>query len=154
MSNPETTSPLSLPPARRRQIGFWAYLLGLLVQTIGLKPAWFGLAHTATVGLMQLLVFISGLGLVIAGGYLEVTARWEGRQPLPFWPDVGLRLAFTGYLLTAIAALADILGFGSHPNPSEAYFGPWQAAGILVGEGLILAGFLMAWPRQRETAIS
>ncbi len=149
MSIPTTTPPLRARPETRQRLGLLLAVLGALVQTLGLRPDWVGMAYAAPVGLVQLLVFILGLGLVVFGGYLHLTARWNGVTPLPFWADVGLRLAFTGYLLTAIAALADILGFGSHPNPSEAYFGPWQAGGILVGEVLMLIGFLMAWPRHR-----
>ena len=150
MSTSTPTPPVRARPETRQRLGLLLAVLGALVQTLGLRPDWVGLAYAETVGLVQLLVFIFGLGLVVFGGYLHLTARWNGVARLPFWADVGLRLALTGYVLVAIAALADILGFGSHPNPSEAYFGPWQATGILVGEGLMLVGFLMAWPRRRS----
>jgi len=152
MSTPTPTPPLRARPETRQRVGLGLALLGALVQTLGLRPDWFGLAYAEPVGLVQLLVFILGLGLVVFGGYLHLTARWNGVTPLPFLADVGLRLAVTGYMLTTIAALADILGFGSHPNPNEAYFGPWQAAGIVVGEILMLIGFLMAWPRGAHLA--
>ncbi len=151
MPEPIVDNPLRTRAETRRRLGLLLALLGTGVQTVGLRPDWFGLARAEAIGLLQLLVFISGLGLAVFGGWLHIAARWNGTSPMPFVADVGLRLAFTGYLLTAIAALADILGFGSHPNPSEAYFGPWQAAGILLGEGLILVGFLMAWPRRASS---
>ncbi|NJN79521.1 MAG: hypothetical protein HC797_03115 [Anaerolineales bacterium] len=62
--------------------------------------------------------------------------------------DIGSRLVSTGYVFTVFAGLADIFGMGSHPFPQVPYFGPWQATGVLIGQGIIALGFLLLIPFQ------
>ncbi len=148
MSHPNASSApgLAMPRRARSRLGLSIVALGFLLYILAWEPQWFGLDMAPDqIGLVQLLVFIAGLGLILFGGLIYMRARWNGHHPLPLRVDLGLRLAATGYLFTGIAALADILGFGSHPNPREAYFGPWQLTGIYIGEGLMLVGFLIAW---------
>ncbi|NPA06630.1 MAG: hypothetical protein GXO54_04415 [Chloroflexi bacterium] len=151
MTPPDTGLPIT--PRGQARLGAGLALVGVFLYLLGWEPQWFGLDMAPEqVGLVQLLVFIAGLGLLLFGGLVYVRARWNGGQPLPLRADLGLRIAATGYLLTGIAALADILGFGSHPNPREAYFGPWQLTGIYIGEALMVFGFLLAWPWRRRWA--
>ncbi len=134
----------------RRQVGSALIAVGLVATVLSAKPEWFALSLApTTVGLLQLLGFLSGLGLLAFGLYLRYLAAWNANGELPVRADLGLRIAATGYILVAIAALADVLGLGSHPNPREAYFGPWQFTGILLGLGLMILGYLAAlpWPR-------
>ena len=64
-------------------------------------------------------------------------------------PDIGFRLVSTGYVLAVTAGMADIFGLGNQPLPQIPYFGPWQAAGVVIGEGIIALGFLIMIPFQR-----
>lgn len=136
----------------RRQVGAALLGVGLAVALLGAKPEWFRLSLSPAIGLIQLLTLLFGLGLAALGAYLRLLAAWHADGVLPLRADLGVRIAATGYILIAVAALADILGFGSHPNPKEAYFGPWQRWGMGVGFGVLVAGFLLAlpWRRLRE----
>jgi len=136
----------------RRQVGAALLGLGFAVALVGAKPEWFHLSLSPAIGLLQLLTFLFGLGLAALGAYLRLLAAWRVHDALPLRADLGVRIAATGYILVAVAALADILGFGSHPNPSEAYFGPWQRWGMGIGLGVMMVGFLIAlpWHRVRE----
>jgi hypothetical protein len=60
--------------------------------------------------------------------------------------DIGSRLVWTGYVVTVFAGLADIFGMGSQSFPNVPYFGPWQASGVLIGQGIIAIGFLLLIP--------
>jgi hypothetical protein len=60
--------------------------------------------------------------------------------------DFGLRLVGTGYVIAVFTGMADIFGLGTQPLPNIPYFGPWQAAGVLIGQIIIAAGFLMTIP--------
>jgi len=55
----------------------------------------------------------------------------------------------TGYLISVFSGMADVFGFGSQLRPQVPYFGPWQAAGVQVGELVIAIGFLLLIPYQR-----
>ncbi len=134
----------------RRQVGLFLLLFGLLLALLGAKPEWFALSLApTTVGFLQLLTFLTGLGFIAFGLYLRLLAAWNANGELPVRADLGMRVAATGYILVSIAALADILGLGSHPNPKEAYFGPWQYTGMLLGLGMMVLGYIAAWPWER-----
>ena len=52
--------------------------------------------------------------------------------------------------------MADIFGFGTQLAPEIPYFGPWQAIGVLIGEIIIVVGFILQIPftRRREPSES
>jgi hypothetical protein len=116
-----------------------------LVFTIGAKPAWFGWDHSPAVDFLQIAVFLLGLALICLGGFVGLVALW-GKEQRSIIADIGLRLVGTGYVIAVFTGLADIFGMGSQPLPNVPYFGPWQAAGVLIGELVIALGFLMLIP--------
>jgi hypothetical protein len=42
--------------------------------------------------------------------------------------------------------MADVIGFGNHPFPNVPHFGAWQAVGVLIGQVIIVLGFLLFVP--------
>jgi hypothetical protein len=70
---------------------------------------------------------------------------WWGRERT-IVSDIGTRLVSTGYVIAVFAGLADIFGMGSQSFPQVPYFGPWQASGVLIGQGIIVLGFLLFIP--------
>jgi hypothetical protein len=72
-------------------------------------------------------------------------ALW-GREQRSIIADIGLRLVGTGYVIAVFTGMADVFGMGSQPLPNVPYFGPWQAAGVLIGQMIIAVGFLMLVP--------
>ncbi|MCZ7551860.1 MAG: hypothetical protein M5U05_04615 [Anaerolineales bacterium] len=56
----------------------------------------------------------------------------------------------TGYVIAAASGMADVFGFGSQPFPAVPYFGPWQAAGVMFGQVMIAAGFLLLVPKRSK----
>jgi hypothetical protein len=124
--------------------------LGLLIFTLGAKPDWFGWNGTPIVGFIQIIVFLVGLALICLGGFVGLSALW-GREQRSILADIGLRLVATGYVISVFAALADVFGMGTQAVPKTPYFGPWQAGGVLIGQFVIAAGFLMVIPYQFYT---
>lgn len=118
---------------------------GLLVFTIGAKPGWFGWDRSPAVGFIQIAVFLIGLALICLGGFVGLTALW-GKEQRSIIADIGLRLVGTGYVITIFTGMADVFGMGSQTLPNVPYFGPWQAAGVLIGQVIIAIGFLMLIP--------
>jgi len=121
--------------------------LGSFIFVIGAKPNWFGWDRSPVVGFAQIAVFLFGLAVICAGGYIGLSALW-GTEQRSITADVGLRLVGTGYVVAVFAGLADVFGMGSQPLPAVPYFGPWQAGGVLIGESIIAIGFLMLIPYQ------
>ncbi len=130
----------------RRQVGAFLVGFGLLLMILGARPEWFDLSRTPAIGFLQILTFLIGLGFLTFGLYLRLLAAWQANGELPFRADLGMRLAATGYILAAVAALADVLGFGSHADPMKTYFGPWQYTGLVLGLALVALGYGAAWP--------
>lgn len=119
--------------------------VGLFVLTVGAKPSWFNWDRSPVVGFVQIAVFLIGLALICAGGYIGLAALW-GNTQRSIIADIGLRLVSTGYVIAVFTGMADVFGLGSQPLPSVPYFGPWQSGGVLIGQVMIAIGFLMTIP--------
>ena len=122
-----------------------AVALGGFIFTVGAKPNWYGWNRVPVVGLIQIIVFLVGLALICLGGYVGITALW-GKEQRSIIADIGLRLVSTGYVITVFTGMADVFGLGAQPVPDVPYFGPWQAAGVVIGQIVIAFGFLMSIP--------
>lgn len=138
---------LSYSPVRIR-LGLTLTLIGLFIFLLGARPSIFALDRSPVVGFVQIAVFLIGLAIICMGGYLSMMAMWKDHPP-SIAADIGLRLVSTGYVVAVFSGMADVFGFGSHPLPGVPYFGDWQACGVVIGEGVIAAGFLLLIPYSR-----
>ena len=136
-----------------RRVGLITTGVGLLLFLLGAVPQYFGLDNSEAIGFVQVGVFTFGLLLINLGGTFALYSLWpQGWRSIS--ADIGLRLAWSGWVMAATAALADILGLGTRPlATSYTFFGPWQGYGVLVGEGVIFIGFLMMIPFRKEYPI-
>jgi hypothetical protein len=145
-STPVETAPGADDPfAPRIFVSVAATFLGLLIFIIGAKPDWFGWDRSPVVGFVQIAVFLVGLAIICLGGYIGLLTLWWGHERT-IVADIGTRLVGTGYVIAVFAGLADIFGMGSQSFPQVPYFGPWQASGVLIGQGIIILGFLLFIP--------
>ncbi len=148
-SEPETSTPNGNGDARLA-LGLIVALAGWGLYLLAMKPQWFGLERAPGIGLVQLITLSVGWVIFSAGAYWSIAAMWPRRRPWPLRADIGARLLATGTVLVVLAALADVFGLGSHPWPLTPSFGPWQQAGVLIGQGLGLIGVLLMWPPKKE----
>lgn len=142
-----TASPAAPTSSRRlrKRFGIVITLVGLLFFLLGAQPQWFGLDRSPVVGFIQIEVFIAGLGILVYGGYLTMEALWRDRTKLVI-AEIGARLVGTGYVIALASGLADVFGLGTRPLPSVPFFGYWQGFGVLVGEAVIILGFVLMSP--------
>ena len=135
----------------RIRIGLVFAFMGLTLFLLGVNPGIFGLDRSPVIGFVQIAVFLIGLGMISLGGFIALNTLWNGKQK-SIVADIGFRLASTGFVIAVAAGLADIFGLGNHPFPQVPVFGPWQAAGVIIGQVIIAIGFLMLtpWPRRSE----
>lgn len=149
-STPVPTSPRtddSITP--RIRLSLIITFIGLFIFAVGAKPSFFGWDRSPVVGFVQIVVFLIGLAFICLGGYLGLHSLWWGLERT-IVSDIGSRLVATGFVFSVFAGLADVFGMGSHTFPYVPYFGPWQAAGVLIGQGIIALGFLMMIPFRQK----
>ena len=132
----------------RKRSGITLILLGWVLFVLGAEPGWLGLDRSPMTGYVQILVFLVGLAFISLGGYISLDSLWNGTQKT-ITADIGLRLVATGYLIAVASGMADFLGFSRQRTPSEAIFGVWQRAGVLIGMGVIAIGFILLFPYRR-----
>jgi len=130
----------------RANIGLGLTIAGFLIFIVGADPGLVNLDRSPYVGLVQTATFSFGLALICLGGYISfrVCQKRDSTQSLA--QDIGIRLVATGYLISLISGMADVFGFGTQSWPSLPFFGPRQASGVVVGEVIIAAGFLLYLP--------
>jgi hypothetical protein len=141
----DQTRPRNGISRRRVRLGLLITLSGLIVYLIGAAPEMFALNRSPPVGFIQISVFLIGLAIMCIGGYITLSHLWIGLEK-SIAADVGLRLVATGYMIAVASGGADLFGLGTHTFPLIPYFGAWQAFGVLVGESVITAGFLIMIP--------
>jgi len=120
-------------------------LVGMFIFLLGAKPEWLDLDRSEVVGFVLIAVFLIGLAILCISGYVGILSLW-GKRERSIASDIGFRLVSTGYVLAVFSGMADVFGMGTQPFPKVPFFGPWQAMGVELGEGLIALGFLMMLP--------
>ncbi len=128
---------------RLAQWGFLGIVVGGIALFLGLFPFAVGLDDTPGIGVTQIVVIVIALFLIILNAYLIVYALVHRGHPRRLLRDVGLRLGMSGLIFVAAAALADIMGFGSHTTGGSPVLGGLQAAGMLGGFVLSAIGVLI-----------
>jgi len=144
-TKPTPTTPYDDAATPRIRASLIITFLGLFLFIVGAKPDWFGWDRSAVVGFVQIAIFLVGLAFICAGGYIGILTLWWGYERT-IMSDIGTRFISTGYVVAVFAGLADIFGMGSQAFPAKPYFGPWQATGVLIGQGIIALGFLLFIP--------
>jgi hypothetical protein len=128
---------------RLAQVGLLGMVLGGITLFLGLFPFAVGLDDTPGTGVTQIVIIVIALFLIILNAYLIVFALVHRGRPRRLLRDVGLRLGMSGLVFVAAAALADIMGFGSHSSGGGPMLGGLQAAGMLAGFVLSAIGVII-----------
>lgn len=130
------------------RIGLIILLFGYFVFIIGVDPGIFQLDRSPVMGFVQISVFLVGLALICMGGYICLNTLWNGTNKT-IAADIGFRLVSTGYVISVVSGMADVFGFGTHPFPKVPYFGTLQAVGVMIGEIVIIIGFILLIPYKK-----
>ena len=143
----ETTPRMDDAVSPRAWVSIAITWVGFFIFVVGTKPDYFSWDRSPVVGFVQIAVFLVGLAFICLGGYIGLHLLWGGIERT-ITSDIGSRLVGTGYVIAVFAGLADVFGMGSQSFPAVPYFGPWQASGVLIGQGVIAFGFLLMIPFQ------
>ena len=123
-------------------------LIGLFIFIIGVEPDLIGMNRSPAVGFVQVGIWLAGLALLLVGAYATVRVVRNAR-PNSLRADIGLRLIATGYVVAAVASMADFIGLGAQQIPNV-NFGPIQVIGLAMGVLVSLIGVLLYWPRRER----
>ncbi len=130
---------------RFAQVGIALGALGVMLCFMGLFPGVTGAEPTAGIGLVQVVMLLTGFTLLILGALVYLKFTFYLEVPSTLVQQLGTRLALTGILFAALAGLADILGFGTHirDDVADIFFGQLQMIGILASFALSSLGVLV-----------
>jgi hypothetical protein len=135
-------SPIEL--SRLARFGVALIVAGFFIFVIGIFPDIIRLNITSGFGVLQIITFLFGIGLMTLGGYVYTYATRRRDRERRLRHEVGVRLIATGYVLCIVSAIADVIGIGSHNIPEGApYFGLWQSGGVLLGVLVIVFGLFL-----------
>lgn len=141
-------TPLTYKQIRRARRWMTIVLLGLFIFLIGVWPDLIGMDRSPVVGFVQIGVWLTGLAILLLGAYATVQVVRNG-IPTSLRADIGIRLIATGYVVVAVASLADFIGVGAQRMPFIA-FGPVQVIGLAIGVLVSLLGVILYWPPRKE----
>lgn len=132
---------------RVAQIGIALGVLGVVLALMGLFPGVTGIDPTVGIGIVQIFIVLAGFSLILFGALIYVKFNFYPHQAETLAQQVGVRLALTGLIITALSGLSDILGFGSHPRDVAAgrdvFLGTLQAIGMVGGYFIAALGVLL-----------
>jgi hypothetical protein len=137
-------TPLNRKQVRRARRWMTMVLVGLFIFLIGVRPNLIGMDRSPVVGFVQIGVWLTGLAILLLGAYATIRVVRNG-IPTSLRADIGIRLIATGYVVAAVASLADFIGVGAQRMPDIA-FGPVQVIGLVIGVLVSLLGVILYWP--------
>lgn len=121
------------------------FVIGLALIIISLAVDYLGLDLTPGFGMVQMFQLLVGLTLLIASLYMRIHISRSRKSPRSLQADIGIRLGASGLVFTYVSGLADLVGIGTHVEPSfdRPYVGPIQIGGLLLGILIIIAGLIL-----------
>lgn len=127
------------------QLGIALGTLGLMLALVGLFPGVIAIPPTPGFGVAQILLLILGMTMLVLGALVYVKFTFYAYKEHTLIQSIGIRLSLTGITFAALAALADVLGFGSNLRlqNEEILLGPIQLAGILINLGIAALGVII-----------
>lgn len=121
------------------------FILGVVLCLMAVSLDYLGLDLTPGFGAVQMLQFLLGVSCLTVAGFLYLHTLRQPDAPKSLQADIGVRLGATGLVFMYVAGFADLIGIGTHVNPSfsRPFSGPLQLAGLFLGTVSIIVGMLL-----------
>jgi hypothetical protein len=129
----------------QRTLSLIFFVVGIGLCLIAISIDYIGLDLTPGFGAIQMLQLLLGVSCLTLSGFLYLRTLRQPDAPKSLQADIGIRLAATGLVFMYVAGFADLLGIGTHVNPSfpRPFVGPLQLIGLFLGAISIIAGMLL-----------
>lgn len=129
----------------QRLLALVFFILGIILCLMAVSLDYLGLDLTPGFGAVQMLQFLLGVSCLTLAGFLYLYTLRQPDAPKSLQADIGIRLGATGLVFMYVAGFADLIGIGTHVNPSfsRPFSGPLQLAGLFLGTISIIVGMLL-----------
>jgi hypothetical protein len=130
---------------RFAQVGVAIGALGIVLALMGLFPGLTGVQPTPGIGIVQVMMLLTGYGMLLIGGIIYAKSMFYLGQEPTLAQQIGTRLALTGWIFAALSGFADLFNFGSHlrTDTSDIFFGQLQALGLIASFSVAAFGVLL-----------
>lgn len=128
-------------PFSKARLAITFVIIGFLIFLFGLRPDLFGLDRGRSIGLIQIITILLGLGIITWSGTIILRRLWNGNKKT-LTGDFGSRVVATGFVICSFAALADAFGLGTNPV-SNVLLGTLQSYGLMADIIIVCVGLLM-----------
>ena len=133
----------------------WLTLLlafvGATLTALALGAELIGLDITPGFGVVQMIELLAGITFLTLAAFLQIWRTRRRHAPRSLQADIAVRLAAMGLVFAYVAGLSDLIGIGTHVDPSfsRPFVGPLQLSGIALGLLSIAAGVLLYFTSRR-----
>jgi len=120
-------------------------ILGLLLIGLALAADYVKLDLTPGFGMIQMVALLAGLTLLTLAAFLYLYSLRPKDAPHSLQADIGIRLGATGLVFAYVTGMSDLIGIGTHVDPSfeRPFVGPLQLGGLLLGVLMIAVGLIL-----------
>lgn len=132
--------------ARIQNISIFVLIfLGIILCIISLGAEMIGIDITPGFGIVQMVQLLLGITFLTLAGFTYLKQLRPDGTPRSLQADIGVRLAATGLVFAYVTGLSDLIGIGTHVEPSfeRPFVGPLQLGGLGLGVLSIIIGLLL-----------
>ena len=140
----------------RRNVTIILAVLGVILIVLAIAADTLRLDPTPGFGMVQMVALLTGLTCLTLAPFLYLHSLRPKDAPRSLQADIGTRLGATGLVFIYVTGMSDLIGIGTHVNPSfeRPFVGPLQLGGMGLGLLMIIAGLILYYTSrgQRESS--
>ncbi|MCB9420583.1 MAG: hypothetical protein H6667_12315 [Ardenticatenaceae bacterium] len=121
------------------------FALGIILCAISLGAELIGIDLTPGFGMVQMFQLLLGITFLTIAVFVYLKQHRPNGTPRSLQADIAVRLAATGLVFAYVTGLSDLIGIGTHVQPSfeRPFVGPLQLGGLALGVLSIIVGLLL-----------
>ena len=129
----------------RRNVTITLAILGVLSIILAFAADTMRLDPTPGFGMVQMVALLTGLTCLTLAAFLYLHSLRPKDTSRSLQADIGTRLGATGLVFAYVTGMSDLIGIGTHVNPSfeRPFVGPLQLGGMALGLLMIIAGLIL-----------
>ncbi len=129
----------------RRNVTIILAILGVILIVLAIAADTMRLDPTPGFGMVQMVALLTGLTCLTLAPFLYLHSLRPKDAPRSLQADIGTRLGATGLVFAYVIGMSDLIGIGTHVNPSfeRPFVGPLQMGGMGLGLMMIIAGLIL-----------